>query len=105
MSDLAAQLELLGLDETRRRVVQGCSPAERRKMLKRVETMHEVMSALPASDELSFLHSGLCQTCLPHNRPEQNSMIWRRTAGRFSLMISPGVMDPDTASANRSRPP
>ena len=71
MSDLAAQLELLGLDETRRRVVQGCSPAERRKMLKRVETMHEVMSALPASDELSFLHSGLCQTCLPHNRPEQ----------------------------------
>jgi Plasmid encoded RepA protein len=93
MSELAAQLELLGLDETRRRVVHGYPLAERRKMLRRVETMHEVMSALPAPDDLSFLHSGLCQTCLPHNRPEQNHKVWSRRAGRFSLTITPGVID------------
>lgn len=100
MSDLAQQLELLGLQETLRRVdTQTAAPAERKRLQRRIETIHEIQSALPTPEDLSFLHSGLCQTCLPHNRPESNATIWRRTAGRFSLMIAPGVIDPDGSAA------
>jgi hypothetical protein len=51
------------------------------------------MSSLPAAEDLSFLHSGLCQTCLPHSRPTEYHTIWRRQSGRFSLMVQPGVVD------------
>lgn len=53
-------------------------PAERKRLLRRVEVAHELLSELPAAEDLSFLHSGLCQTCLPHSRPTENHAIWRR---------------------------
>jgi hypothetical protein len=93
---LAEQLEIFGLEETRRRV-QGetASKRARQRLERRVEVTHELMSALPAADDLSFLHSGLCQVALPHSRPSDNSSIWHRQSGRFSFMVQPGVMDTD----------
>jgi hypothetical protein len=89
--DIAKQLEIFGLEETMRlAAAQTRTPQERGRLTRRIETTHDILSAFPEPDELSFLHSGLCQTCLPHSRPAQNQTIWRRTSGRFTLSISPG---------------
>jgi hypothetical protein len=89
--DIAKQLEIFGLEETMRlAAAQTRTPQERDRLTRRIETTHDILSAFPEPDELSFLHSGLCQTCLPHSRPAQNHTIWRRTSGRFTLSISPG---------------
>ena len=94
MLNLTGQLDLLGLDETKRRVaVEGATAAERKRLSRRVEVTHEMMSELPTAEDLSFLHSGMCQTCLPHSRPAENHAIWRRRSGRFSLMVQPGAID------------
>jgi hypothetical protein len=92
--DIAKQLEIFGLDETKRQVA-ACtvSSRERDRLTRRVEAAHEIMSSLPEGDDLSFLHSGLCQTCLPHSRPAQNHSVWRRTSGRFTLSITPGTLN------------
>src|ERR671938_947510 len=88
------QLELLGLEEALRRAdAAGATPGERRRLRGRLEAAHGVLTALPTPDELAFLHSGLCQTFLPHARPASDDAIWRRRAGRFTLLVSPGVMD------------
>jgi hypothetical protein len=93
---LTTQLEMLGLEETRRRArTEGTTSRERKKLERRVETTHELMSVLPSADDLSFLHSGLCQVALPHSRPSENSLVWRRQSGRFSLLVQPGVIDAD----------
>jgi hypothetical protein len=87
------QLNLLGLEETRRRVsADAGTPRQRERLLRRVEAAHELLSSLPEAEDLSFLHSGLCQTALPHSRPESNHAVWRRTAGRFTLLITPGTL-------------
>jgi Plasmid encoded RepA protein len=87
------QLNLLGLEETRRRVsADAGTPSQRERLLRRVEAAHELLSSLPEAEDLSFLHSGLCQTALPHSRPESNHAVWRRTAGRFTLLITPGTL-------------
>ncbi len=89
--DIAKQLELSGLEETKRLALAHTdTPSGRRRIVRQIETAHDIMSALPSDDDLSFLHSGLCQTCLPHSRPAENHTIWRRTSGRFTLSISPG---------------
>ncbi|MBE7159268.1 MAG: plasmid replication protein [Rhodospirillales bacterium] len=88
---IAKQLELLGLDETRRRIAgEAATPRERERLLQRVDLAHEMLSTMPDAEDLGFLHSGLCQTCLPHSRPASNHAIWRRTSGRFTLSITPG---------------
>ena len=92
--NLVEQLEIFGVEETRRQAQRGGSSArERKRMERRIETAHELMSVLPTADDLSFLHSGLCQVALPHSRPSDDSMIWRRQSGRFSLLVQPGVID------------
>jgi replication initiator protein len=89
-----AQLELLGLDEALRRAdAAAATPGERRRLRERLEAAHGVLTALPTPDELAFLHSGLCQTFLPHARPASDDAIWRRRAGRFTLLVSPGAID------------
>jgi hypothetical protein len=94
MSEIAHQLELIGLRETLRMAEgEGATPADRRRLRQRVEVTHELMSELPSLADLSFLHSGLCQTCLPHSRPKHNHAVWHRSAGRFSLMVTPGVIN------------
>ena len=79
------QLEMIGLTETLRHV----TGRPRRK----AEQAHELLSALPSADELAFLHSGLAQTFLPHSRPDDNRAAWFRKAGRFTLMVQPGLFD------------
>ena len=93
---LVDQLEMFGLEETRRRAQgEGASPRERIRLERRVEVAHDLISGLPSAEDLSFLHSGLCQVALPHSRPPDNGAIWHRQSGRFSLMVQPGVLDVD----------
>ena len=93
---LVEQLEIFGLEETRRLArAEGATPRERTRAERRVEVAHEMMSELPAAEDLSFLHSGLCQVCLPHSRPADNNALWHRQSGRFSLMVQPGVIEAD----------
>jgi hypothetical protein len=89
-----AQLELLGLDECLRRAeAAAATPAERRRLQGRFRAAHSIMAAVPDADELAFLHSGLCQTYLPHARLASNQAVWTRSSGRFSLIVQPGLMD------------
>jgi hypothetical protein len=63
MADIGAQLEMFGLDGARRLAeTTTTSGRERSRMLRRIDVAHELMSELPANEDLSFLHSGLCQT-------------------------------------------
>lgn len=97
------QLEIFGLDGAMRLAVAGgATRAEKSRLVRRVEVTHELLSALPTVDDLAFPHSGLCQTCLPHSRPASNQAIWTRSSGRFSLMVTPGVIDDRPPTA---RPP
>ena len=95
------QLELLGIETLREGALSMPDPRSRRRKLKQIETAHEVLSEVPSIEDLSFLHSGLCQTCLPHRRPAKNSTIWKRTSGRFTLMVTPGALSDDDLSALR----
>lgn len=98
MTDVGQQLELLGLRETVRRAELGAATInERKRAISRVMAAHEIKSSVPEMEDLSFLHSGLAQTCLPHNRMPDDSTPWRRTSGKFSLIISPGVVNDDEA--------
>jgi hypothetical protein len=94
MRTVAEQLEMLGFEETLRKVDrEATSPRTRSRQVRRVELTHELLSELPTLEDLSFLHSGLCQTSLPHSRPTENHMAWSRRSGRFSLIVQPGLMD------------
>lgn len=100
-----AQLELLGIDECLRRAeAAAATPAERHRLQERYITAHSIMAAVPDIDELAFLHSGLCQTYLPHARPSSNQTIWTRSSGRFSLIVQPGLID-DRSLLQRGRQP
>jgi hypothetical protein len=64
MHNLSEQLEMFGLDGARRLAETATtSTRERSRLLRRIDVTHELMSELPAGEDLSFLHSGLCQTC------------------------------------------
>ena len=103
MSKIAEQLQLDGLMETRRAIEAGPDTERRKqKKLDRVETTHNLLSALPEPEDLGFLHSGLCQTFLPHSRPPPDTQYWRRQSGKFTLIIRPGIID---TSAPTSRQP
>jgi hypothetical protein len=91
--NVASQLEMAGLDDLRRRVELATNLAVRSRLRRQVETTYELLTELPTAEDLSFLHSGLCQTCLPHSRPSENHTPWRRESGRFTLLVTPGVMD------------
>ena len=96
------QLEMYGLDATRRMVAAAASnERQRMRAIERVDVTHDIASSLPTGDDLHFQHAGLCQTFLPARRPASNQSIWRRTAGKFTLIVTPGVMDdsdPNTRS-------
>jgi hypothetical protein len=102
---VAEQLEIYGLDGAKRlAVAEGATRAEKDKLVRRVEVAHDVLSGLPTPEDLAFLHSGLCQTCLPHSRLVSNQTVWTRSSGRFSLIVKPGMID-DRPLAARSRQP
>jgi len=72
--DIAKQLEIFGLEETKRLASATLvSKRQRDRMARRIDTTHDIMSSLPEGEDLSFLHSGLCQTCLPHRDGWVNS--------------------------------
>jgi hypothetical protein len=88
------QLEIHGLEQALRVAeAEGSTPNERRKLRERLEVIHQLLIDLPAPDDIAFLHSGLCQTYLPHSRPKENHSVWRRESGRFTLIVTPGVLD------------
>ena len=95
MQSVSDQLEIFGLEGTRRLAESSStSPHDRSRLLRRIDVTHELLSELPTGDDLSFLHSGLCQTCLPYSRPIKDHAVWQRKSGRFSLTFQPGVFDP-----------
>lgn len=102
MSDIGTQLEMAGLEETLMFAEANYVGSNRTRAIAKVRTAHEIRSALPEPDDLSFLHSGLAQTCLPHSRPISDSEPWMRSSGRFSLIISPGVVSSES-EAKRAR--
>ena len=59
MHTLKDQLEIFGVREVVRRAEMEPLPAlQKRRTVRRIETMHEMLSELPGSEDLSFLHSG-----------------------------------------------
>src|SRR5271165_7287840 len=101
----AAQLGLglIGYEEARRQAELLPFKAVRARALNRVETLHDLLSELPTGDDLTFNHSGLCQTSLPHARPASNTTVWKRQSGRFTLMIRPGVMSGVVSAVSHAR--
>ena len=71
---------------------EGETASRRSRLRRQVETTHDIMSQLPEFNDIAFLHSGLCQTHLPHSRPAEDHTLWRRDSGRFSLIVSPGAL-------------
>ena len=95
MHDLFEQLEMFGVDGARRMAETASTSArERSRLLRRIDVMHELMSELPAGEDLSFMHSGLCQTCLPHSRPVEDHAVWAAQVRTIPLTVQPGVFDP-----------
>lgn len=100
MTDYPAEqlgLGLIGYDEAVRQAELYSSKSLRTRALNRIDTIHDLLSQLPTSEDLTFNHSGLCQTSLPHARPATNSLVWKRQSGRFTLMVRPGVINGATA--------
>lgn len=98
------QLEMFGLAETRRLVAAAAtSPRQRVRAIERVEVTHDIATSLPTGDDLHFQHAGLCQTFLPARRPASNQSVWRRTAGKFTLIVTPGIMDESDPSTRSLR--
>lgn len=106
----AQQLSLWGMERSQQLAAANArSVPERERASERLWVAHEMMSALPADDDLAFSHSIFCQTFLPHSRPSNNQSVWRRQSGRVSLFVRPGLVDErahetaaDTAAAPRA---
>jgi len=92
MADIGTQLEIFGLEGIKRQAELASTRSVRGRMLRRIDTTHNLLTALPTSDDLAFNHSGLCQTFLPHSKLASNTTVWKRQSGRFTLMVAPGVL-------------
>lgn len=100
MGEIHEQLVLWGREAVIRNAQAIENPAERRREIRMIESAAAVMGEL-GEDDLSFVHSGLCQTALPHARLASNDAIWQRRSGRFHLMVSPGVIRNEEGQAVR----
>jgi hypothetical protein len=90
----ARQLKLFGFEEAQRRAVAaGATLVERKRLKERLDMAHGMLTGLPSAEDLSFLHSGLCQIGLPHSRPTSNQAVWGRRSGRLSIFVKPGFLD------------
>ena len=54
-----------------------------------VEAAASIMA--DSADEITFLHSTLCQTCLPHRAPPEDTLVWKRQQGRARLLVQAGA--------------
>ncbi len=102
--DVATQLSLFGLQETRRMAEVAASKSVRARQVNLVESAHALLSEMPSAEDLGFLHSGLCQTGLPHMRPARNHAFWKRQSGRFTLLVTPGVIDTRSMGGSGRQP-
>jgi|SRR5271165_258080 len=111
-SVIAKQLNLIGLDETRRQAeIFAPTKSVLARRLNKIDATYVAMSeakngVVPdgTNEDLAFLHAGLCQSgCgLPHSRPDDDDKIWQRSAGRFHVLVNPGTMvDERTGKATR----
>jgi len=90
---LRQQLEMDGLEQAIRSVdSMGVTSAERKAMVRRYSKANEILTQPLRPGDMSFIHSGLCQTTLPHTRLKDNHDVWKRTSGNFTLMVQPGVV-------------
>src|SRR3712207_9441278 len=88
------QLQLWGVEGAQARATAyGATHSERKRLKERLNMAHGMLSALPSAEDLSFLHSGLCQIGLPHSRPASNQTVWGRRSGRLSIFVKPGFLD------------
>lgn len=87
----AEQLTLFGADHLRRIAAANADASLRRREMARIDAAQAVMGEM-SEEDLAFSHSGLCQTCLPHARPDSDDLVWQRRSGRFHLVISPGIV-------------
>ncbi|KAA2212454.1 replication protein RepA [Teichococcus oryzae] len=57
-----------------------------------------------AADEdigTGYIHSGWCQTALPHRRPEDDAAIWKLETDSLTLLVEPGIrLRPDGSTAH-----
>ena len=67
MEEIHRQLALWGSDTLIHNAQAIANPAQRRREIRLIEHASAVMGEL-SEDDLSFVHSGLCQTALPHQR-------------------------------------
>lgn len=104
MELISKQLSMLGLGATLESA-NGATPAVRTRRQRAVTRVHDLMSDLPESEEIGFLHSGLCQTFLPHARPDSNFQHWTREAGRFTLVVAPGYLPDRLPPGRQGRQP
>jgi hypothetical protein len=88
MGEMHDQLRLFGFDEV---IKQAKGDSSRSRL---VRAAAEILVE-PDEDDLSFLHSGLCQTALPHTRPADNSRPWERRSAKVSLIVEPGTVRSD----------
>lgn len=100
---ISQQLTMLGLEETLLSA-EGATQIARGRRQRVVTQVHDLMTGLPEPDDIGFLHSGLCQTFLPHSKPDSNVAPWRRNAGRLTLMTSPGIIDKPPANGRQHAP-
>lgn len=69
------------------------TPTEKRL----IEAGTAIRTSPPASGELDFLHTILCQTGLPYRDPGQDQRTWDQRQGNAVLAIEAGrIMDPET---------
>jgi hypothetical protein len=82
---LHEQLRLFGVEESIRQAEKD------RGRIKIIRSASQVLDD-PNDGDLSFLHSGLCQTALPHTCPKDNSQPWERRSSKVTLIVEPGTV-------------
>lgn len=63
----------------------------------------EAAASWAADEEIGtgYIHSGWCQTALPHRRPADDSAIWKLETDSLTLLVEPGIrLGPDGSHAH-----
>src|SRR3954449_931302 len=86
---------------------RGRPPVRLKFLGELAQTQAEGDDALREFAELTAnLHSGLCQTALPHSRPADDSAAWERQGLTATLIVEPGfVKDMETGKRRHAGVP